>query len=417
MALFDDNIDYETYERSVIENNEQIDTGIALTDVENMNYVFESDTPVNRIINQLPGFIAHITYFTKSSGTQEAYEYPDFSLDDLIVEYSRIDNLKLYMSAELDGENLDNLQGEGFINAGIRPLPGDFFLYKLYDGRLALFVVTNTEPINYNLTEIFKITFKFYLLPDKNDLAKIKINTDKEVVASDELNNTDKEVLYDKSRYVLLNRIVNLINRYTKVWTERIITEDNNYTISYYDKDNLRYVGDTNMEEFIVNLFGITNIKNVALFNKHKNDLTILNILIDKETLKWNIKTKYETVFVYDKLHFPFLKSFMYNQIDFFVSNTNEEEDEYYILSEAFYNGILEKTEGEVIVENSLEIGLFNSLNDKDISMEVLEKIIEEADKVIKNNDNKELFYKIPLTIYVLRYYKLYHNYMDKYIH
>ena len=417
MALFDDNIDYDTYEQSLINNDEQIDTGIALTDKENLNYVFESDVPVERIINQLPGFIAHITYFTKSSGKQEVYEYPDFSLDDLVVEYSRIDNLKLYIDSELDGENLKDLQGEGFINAGMRPLPGDFFLYKLYDGRLALFVVNNTEPLNYNLTEIFKISFKFYLLPDKNDLAKIKINTDKEVIASSELNNTDKEVLYDKSRYLLLNEITGLIKRYTKLWTDRVIIEDNNYTISYYDTENYRYTGDTNMEEFITNLFGITSIKNVALFNKHKNDLTILNILIDKEIIKWNINLKYEVGYVYDRLHFPFLKSFMYNQIDFFVINNNDDDNDYYILSKAFYDGILNKTKGEIILENSLEVGLYNSINDKDIPIETLEEITKEADDVIKNNNSKEIFYKIPLTIYVLRYYKLYHNYTDKYIH
>jgi len=56
MGLFNDNINYETYEESVIKDDQQVETGIVLTDTNNYNYIFESETPIENILNQLPGY-------------------------------------------------------------------------------------------------------------------------------------------------------------------------------------------------------------------------------------------------------------------------------------------------------------------------------------------------------------------------
>lgn len=413
MALFDDNIDYDTYDRSVSSNNEQIDTGVLLTDEKNFNYIFDSETPLESVINQLPGYKLKVTYFNKSSGNQEAIEYPDFSLDDLIVEYARIDNLTIYTDGEIDTENLKDYEGTGFILAGLKPTPGDFILTKLYDGRVGLFVIINVGPINYNFNRIFKVTFKFYLFPSKEDLHKININTDKELIADDTLNNTSKEILYDKKRHNLIIEISNLIKMYEITWKERVIKLDNNYTISYYNNENYTYVGDTNLENFILNLFNLTDIKKVSLFNRHQEYSTILDVLIYKEKLKWDFNKKAKTVFIYDKLHYPFLKDFMYNQIDYFIEPTNDEEDDYYIFSKSFYDGLESENKDEVYVKDSLEVGVFNSIFNLSVDEETINNIIKEANDYIKNNDNKELFYRLPLTVYILKYYKFINNYPD----
>ena len=155
MGLFNDNINYETYEESVIKDDQQVETGIVLTDTNNYNYIFESETPIENILNQLPGYKYKVTYFNKTPGNQEVYEYPDFSLDDLIVEYTKIENVTLYMESPINADELTDIEATAYIKAKLEPQPGDFFLAKLYDGRLALFVVRLTDSITYNFSRIF----------------------------------------------------------------------------------------------------------------------------------------------------------------------------------------------------------------------------------------------------------------------
>ena len=412
MALFNDGIDYNTYENSTIKDDKQINNDIVITDKTNYNYTFDSTTPIESIINQLPGYIAKVTYFNKSPGNQEVYEYPDLTLDDIIVEYTKIENMILYMDSAIDATDLDNFEGEACINSGIEPQPGDFILMPLYDKRLGLFVVTNTGAVTYNFTRLFKINFKFYMFPDETDLEKINRNVAKDLVADNRLNNTGKEILYDKDRYIGLKRINELIPSYMDIWKHKIITPDTNYTISYYSNDLSLFVGDVYMERFIINMFGLTSIGKVNLFNSKNEDLTILDILINKDVSRWNINKKYEEKYIYDTLKNPFLKDFMYNQIDYFVSVGDS--GDYYILSENFYNTLFTDNNYEL---NTIESCILNMILNKDIDIKVFNSLITEADNIIKSGNNKDIFYKIPLIITILKYFKYIHNYPDKFLY
>jgi len=417
MGLFSDEINYNDYKTSVIKDNKQINNDIVIADKTNYNYTFDSQTPIESVINQLPGYVAKVTYFNKSSGNQEVYEYPDLTLDDIIVEYTKINNLNLYMDSAVDATSLKNYEGEGYIVAGLEPKPGDFILMPLYDKRLGLFVVTTTGAVTYNFTRIFKINFKFYMFPDKEDLTKIYRNVNKKLVADNTLNNTGVEILYDIDRYTVIRRIVELIPMYTSIWKEKILTIDNNFTVSYYSKDLKTYVGDINMEHFIINLFGITDIKKINLFNTDKNkQLTILDILINKDKGRWGIQTNYKTAFIYDTLRDPFLKDYMYNQIDYFVETNTDNKNDYYILSKGFYDAILTNNE-DIELKDNLELGLMNMIEGEDIDLNTFNKIIDELDSVIRSNDNKEIFYRVPLTIIVMKYFKYKHNYPDKFLY
>lgn len=414
MGLFNDKIDYQDYENSIFENNEQIKNDIVIADKTNYNYTFDSKTPIKSIINQLPGYIAKVTYFNKSTGNQQVYDYPDLSLDDLIIEYTKIDNLTLYMDSPIDSTNLKDYESEGYIK-NVEPKPGDFILMPLYDKRLGLFVVTKTSAVTYNFTYLFKISFKFYMFPDKKDIEKINRNINKELVADDKLNNTGEEILYDKDRYTVIARIPNLIEKYYKIWENNIIKPENNYTISYLDDKLNHYVGDVYMERFIIDLIGVTNIKNVSLFNKRDDKLTILDLILDRDVSRWNLNKNYTVSYVYDKNNFPFLKEYMYNQIDYFVEVDNKHSD-YYIFSKNFYE-VLFTDNKDLELENYVELGIYSLIENIDIDMDTFNKIIDEIDTAIKNNNNKEIFYKIPLGIAILKYFKYKHNYPDKFIY
>ena len=414
MGLFNDGIDYNTYENSTIKDNKQINNDIVIADKNNYNYTFDNDTPLESIINQLPGYVAKVTYFNKSTGNQEVYEYPDLTLDDIIVEYTKIENMSIYMDSAIDATDLDNFEGEGYITNGLEPQPGDFILMPLYDKRLALFVVTNTGAATYNFTRIFKINFKFYMFPNQDDLDKINRNINKELIADNRLNNTGNEILYDKDRYIAIKRINELIPKYIKIWKNKIVTIDNNFTISYFNNNLNQYVGDTYLERFIINLFGLTSVKNVSLFNKKDTKLTILDILIDKDNSRYDINTRYKETYIYDKLKNPFLKDYMYNQIDYFVEVNNDDENDYYIFSEDFYKAILNKEDVEITIP--LEKGIYDYLENNDIEITLFNKIINDLDNEIRNNDIK-IFYHIPLTILVMKYFKYVHNYPDKFLY
>jgi len=416
MALFNDEIDYNTYETSVIKDNEQIDTDIVIADKKNFDYTLESDTPLNTIINSLPGFKNNVTYFNKIAGNQDVYEYPDLSLDDLVVEYTKIENMTIYMDDGIDSNNLNDYEGTGYIHSGIEPKPGDAILTQLYDKRTGLFVVSNTEPVTYNFNRIYRITFKFYMFPTQDDLNKLYRSVNKELVADETLNNNGNEILYDKDRYTGIKKIVSLIPKYMNIWIHNIIKADNNYTVSYYDKEENTYIGDGNVEKFIINLFGITNIREITLFNKPEINNTILDLLIDKDNDKWGMAIHYTSRFIYDTFKNPFLKSFMYNQIDYFIETSSDVEDDYYIFSKEFYDGLL-TTEDSVTLSTYLESNVFNMIFNNDIDLESFNGMLDEIDKSIKDKNYKEIFYHIPIAIAVMKYFKYKHNYPDKFLY
>ena len=417
MGLFNDNIDYESYARSVIdENNKQVDTGIVIADKTNYNYIFESQTPIDSVLNQLPGYVIKVTYFNKSPGNAEVYEFPDFTIDDLIVEYTRIDNMSLYLESPIEATELKNYEGAGYIKSRIEPQPGDFFLAKLYDGRLGLFVVTATDAVTYNFSRIFKVNFKFYLFPSDKDLEKINKNTALELIADDKLNTSREEILYEKSRYITIREVIRKENEILEIWKRKFITQENNYNLGYRDELGLLIV-DPYLEKYVTSLIGITNMKNITLTNMDVKERSIFDIILDREQITYGIKKHYTTKPAIDTFFTPFLKSYAYNQMDKIVILTDDKNDPYYVFSETLYNNLIVKNDDEeILFDSAVELGVFSIINDINIDLDTLETILDEVDEIIRNNDEYEMYYKIPVTINILKYYKFKNNYTNHFL-
>ncbi len=417
MGLFNDGIDYESYTRSVInENDKQIDTGIAIADKTNYNYIFESQTPIDSVINQLPGYVIKVTYFNKSQGNAEVYEYPDFTLDDLIVEYTKIDNMSLYLESPIEATELNNYEGTGYIKSRIEPQPGDFFLAKLYDGRLGLFVVTTTDAITYNFSRIFKITFKFYLFPSDKDLNKIEKNTALELIADDKLNSSREEILYEKSRYITIREVIKRENELLEIWKRRFITSYNNYNIGFRDENGFLVV-DPYFEKYVVSLIGLTNIKDVTLTNLNMEERSIFDVILDRDKIAYGLMKHYTIEPAIDTFFTPFLKSYAYNQMDKIVRLTKDENEPYYVFSKTLYDNLIpEDNDEEVVFDSPIELGVYSVINDINIDLNILDEILDEINELIKSDNERHMYYKIPVVINILRFYKFKNNYTNHFL-
>ena len=408
--------------------NDQTDNINEVKENINKNPSYNVDTPMENIIKQISGYRWFVDYYNLVADSFDNQSTIDFSLDLAVTEYNLIKDMVLILDSPIDNDTAINIGGSGYVDSNIIPKNGDAFIAKLIDGRLGLFYLSQVSRDTYNLRDVFKVSFKLYsIINDENETDYVKLQ-DKVIETyyfnKDYLKTNDKK-LFTSKEIIDRNKIDSLTNTLLAVYNSKIINTNVRYTISY--KDNLnRITHDPYLEDFVSKIIGSTSLhRNTNMFSKKDtNRYTILDVL--SENLNSKLIYKYFSINSASKLGSnPFLRPILYGGVDRVVmpekelSSTLEPliqdndlypyvSNLYYIFPEDFYlvlSGV--KTIDDADTISNLEKIILNIINKETIKLVDVEDII---DDLLINGEEPELYYYIPILIYILRYYKNNYN-------
>lgn len=178
--------------------------------------LFSKEKPLDTIMKYVSGMKWEIDYFLNVVGVNEKPEPLDVNVPSTVQRYHRINNLIITLNSGINQDNIDNISGDGVINANITPRVTDMFLATLTQGRLALFTITEVELQHYNLHDCYKISFKLFSFVDSdsnlyNNLIYKTVKTYK----------YDKDHIYTFSAPIILEedykKKINLKNRWKEI--------------------------------------------------------------------------------------------------------------------------------------------------------------------------------------------------------
>jgi len=408
--------------------NDQTDAVNEVKENINKNPSYNVDTPMENIIKQISGYRWFVDYYNLVTNSYDNQSTVDFSLDLAVTEYNLIKDMVLILDSPIDNDTAINVGGSGYIDSNIIPKNGDVFIAKLMDGRLGLFYLSGVSRDTYNLRDVFKVSFKLYsIIKDENETDYVKLQ-DKVIETyyfnKDYLKTNDKK-LFTSKEVLDRDKVDALTNTLLTVYNSKIINTDVRYTISYKDSLN-RILHDPHLEDFVSKVIGSTSLhRNTNMFSKKDtNKYTILDVLA--ESLDSKLIYKYFSINTASKLGVnPFLRPVVYGGVDMLIipekelSSTLEPliqdndlypyvSNIYYIFPEDFYsvlNG--DKIITDVNNISSLEKIVLSIINKETIKLVDVEDIV---DDLLINGEEPELYYYIPILIYVLRYYKNNYN-------
>ena len=385
-----------------------------------MDPVYNADIPLSNVIKNIGGYKWYVDYYNAISTHEDFTSDFDPGLDTPITEYVKIEGLPLIVDAPLDTSEPNNLNGSGYVDVDMKPTNGDVIVAKLMDGRLGLFDITSVSKHNYNLKDIFKIEYKLKtIVNNKQDDLYVKLEAAK---AKELIYNRDSKLGSDRTLFTRRelndhNSVVDYIGNLINLFNDKIIIPDVKYTISFIE--NNRIVHDPYLEDFVVKTFGVSSlIDRVTLYGARSlSNLTIFDILTDN--------TPPELISVLYSLEpsskfgtSPILKSMVFSGISQVVtpnrgtiihtdSNSSNVllpvvNNNNYLFSSNFYEVLTNKTVFDNVDLSLIEKCLIASIKKEPIPLDNLKNIIY---SLYTNNDIKILYYYIPITIYLLRYY------------
>lgn len=169
-----------------------------------------------------------VTYYTKNTGrVNKLTADTDFSLAIGITQnYLKIVNFELRIDGDLnftyDSQNsISTCIGSAFIYPKFDVSIGDVFLYKLDDGVLGLFKLTDKIPLSIHKDTLHRIDFELIKFPTASDLEELETYVDRTAYFfKDTFFNGNLGLVYDET-YQLL--------KLTKSYIEKLLN-------FYYDK-------------------------------------------------------------------------------------------------------------------------------------------------------------------------------------
>jgi len=163
--------------------------------------IFNSEEDIKSITQYIAGGKWSVTMFTQVGDINTEYVLPDTNIPRTEISYYKINDLIIYTETNIEMSNVEDITGNGTINAGYIPKYGDAFIAKVMGGRIGLFIITEVNKKIYNLHDIFDIEFKLHTFIDSdptmyNDLV---LKTVKEYTY-------DKDAITDYNAPIILNK-------------------------------------------------------------------------------------------------------------------------------------------------------------------------------------------------------------------
>jgi hypothetical protein len=130
--------------------------------------MFNKDMPLDTLASNISGMDWEVSYFLQIRGINESPKLPDINTSQTVLKYNRVSKLIIKLQSAIDQTDVNEISGEAIINAGFIPNYGDPFIATLTGGREAVFVITEVTKNNYNLHNVYKVTFKLHAFLDRS---------------------------------------------------------------------------------------------------------------------------------------------------------------------------------------------------------------------------------------------------------
>ena len=248
--------------------------------------VFNKDTTIDKIVQYMDGGKWSVEYFWLMKTQPEVENIPDISAPDNLSEYTKINNLVLFLDEPIETAVPTEITGVAKINANLIPNRGDSFAATLMGGRKALFTVTDVKKNNYNLNAIYEIIFKLHTFIDQEDEVYRTLiqKSAKELFYTRKKENNDAKLLVreDMFKYLELDTIFGDIVDYYF----RVILSNNQFKIMRIP-DQQSTIVDLNMEKFLFKILDTQDSRFIndlhRLYVDFDTDLeyTLLDVLLD----------------------------------------------------------------------------------------------------------------------------------------
>lgn len=391
--------------------------------------IYNSDTPLEKIISNIGGYKWYVDYYNTmkdSNGFESTY---DEDVDLPINEYTRIENMLLTVENPINTSKPEELEGSAYLDIDMIPKNGDLFTAKLMDGRLGIFILTGVEKNNYNLRDIFKISYRLNkIIDDPNDqyYVDLKAKTVRTLIYNTEYNKGSDKPLFTKEEYKLNKTAKEYMEHLIKLYNDKVIISENRFTISYRENGDL--IHDPYMEDFVSKVIGVTSLdRRTTLYGmKEESKVSILDLLLkdsSKELLYTNIKmvpsSKYGTNHMLRPIMWSGINSILEITNGSIVETTSQGEPvlipaidtSNYIFSGDFYNILLEKSLFETTSLSTLESLVLQVVNGETYDFDTLRVLTH---RLNSESRVKILYYYVPIMIFLYRYYlsKLANNYI-----
>lgn len=195
MPILDINNDYDSDKSQIVKDKplrtqEELKTSI----------LYNKEHDLKTIIRYPKGSKWEVNYFLQIRDINDTLSPPDINLPPTVQKYNRINKLILYIQTPIEQDTIEDISGEGLINAGFLPNVNDVFIATLTGGREAIFIITEVTNRTYNLHYAYKISFKIFCFAEDNP------NIYNDIVIKVMKNYTyDKDHLLDYSAPIILS--------------------------------------------------------------------------------------------------------------------------------------------------------------------------------------------------------------------
>ena len=408
--------------------NEEINSNITRKESDSLVPHYETDATETNLVATVSGQSWKVTFFHRITPNNMDITTYDPNLDITLYDYNRIDDFIIKLDSPVPTGTPDNMDGSGIIDTSFRPNVADVFLAKIPDGRTVIYAISAVKRINYNNNYLYRIEFKAHtIISDPNDpiLNKLIKATTNHLVYNEKFRLTHDKPLYGKDEYKIREQYLSYIDALLKLWADRYILTENKYFISFKYKDmnepKISYrVFDPYIERFVKHIIGINNLPNdLELMSLEDNNVTILDALLNNNVIFKDIKQYYVLKNLGQFTNNPYLFPIQYTGINKLISVTNIDDDtidsknavvndlfpkldnKFYIFRQYIYLVL----GGDSIEQYSDNLTLFEIMVLKMMDSSPLNH--DDIMTIYKNIillDEKEMFYFIPIFIYMLRY-------------
>jgi len=376
------------------------------------------------ILVTLPGYSWDVTYLHRKVDETTPVTQFDVNVDITLQEYIKISNMIIRVDSPLGSGTQDALGGSGIIDIDIIPNPNDIILSKLPDGRIIIFSITEIERINYNNQGLFKISYKSYAeIHDIQDPIYIKLMDSiyEELIYNKDFRIDKVKPLYTTTEVRNRKELTGTLERLLIHWNNMfIIPEHGFYVVTKNKLNGLLY--DPYLEKFIRNIVGLNNLDNsIEIIDFDYNIITVLDYILNDNYSTGRLCKHMTHVSSNNFGTNPYLMAMMFTGVSSVIQNSNTTDDlvisnnttvneffpmvdnKYYIFRESIYKVLRGETLTNVEKE---ELTLFENVF---LSM-MTGGVINMSDMLVLNKevfnlDEKELFYFIPIQIYIVKYY------------
>ncbi len=362
----------------------------------NLSSHYETDKTIDEITNNVGGYSWDVDFYNQLVTSNDVSTALDVNLSPAVQRYRKIDSLEIKLQSPISATNIEEIEGEAYINIGSAVYKHDLFTAKMRDNRIGIFTIDEIGSKTYELNQIVTIKFKILGFADtENTLFQNLISkVDTEYVHDIGFKKHNGSPIIAKKEYfnhniVLENSIVHMTN-----YLAKFLDVDNNLIVINI---NGKLLVDPFLNDFILSVFSTSELSMLTNVTRVESNYNREDIPTLFKSILGNLDLKYA-----NKLYFnytdndPYLKNYL--NIYYTVSNKDNGltlNDKTYFLEDTFYD-----LSGENSDLSSFDTILIKYIEQKDYpSIDEIETCIEE----VLTGSDLDIYFKLPLLIMIYR--------------